>query len=389
MLDFTYYTPTKIFFGKDSHLKLSEIVTDYGYKKVMLVYGMGSVLKSGLLDTVTNSLTQSGIEFILMGGVKPNPTLAFVNRAITVARQQHPDLILAVGGGSALDTAKYIATGTFYDGDVWDFPSKKATPKAALDVACILTISAAGSEMSSSAVITNEALNEKRGYNSDFNRCRFAILNPKLTYTVSPYQTACGIVDIMAHTMERYFVPCNDTPLTDRIAEGILKSVVKAGRVVIKNPTDYEARAQIMWASSLSHNDLTGCGRQNALAVHQLEHALSGEYTFIAHGAGLAVLFPAWARYVYKYNPARFARFARKVFDVTEQNNEKAALLGIEKMEEFFSFIGMPLKTREFGINKDSAARLAELCTFNKQRVIGSYIDLDYNDIKNIFDSCY
>jgi len=298
-------------------------------------------------------------------------------------------MILAVGGGSALDSSKYTATGAYYDGDVWDFPTRKAIPKAGLPVGCILTLAAAGSEMSSSAVISNEEIHMKRGYNSDFNRCQFAICNPSLTYTVSPYQTACGLVDIMAHTMERYFIDCPPTDLTDRISESILKAVVAAGKVLMEKPDDYEARANMMWASSLSHNDLTGCGRQNALPVHQLEHALSGEFEDIAHGAGLAVLFPAWARYVYKEKPSRFAQFARRVWDVTEADDEKAALQGIEAMENFFKLINMPLSLREFNIPKDCTGKLADLCSFGQTRTVSSYIELDYQDMKNIFDSCY
>jgi len=242
--------------------------------------------------------------------------------------------------------------------------------------------------MSSSAVLTNMELNMKRGFNSKFNRCKFAICNPELTYTVSKYQTSCGIVDIMAHTMERYFTVCPPTELTDSIAEGLLKSVVSAGRKLMENPEDYDARATVMWASSLSHNDLTGCGRENALAVHQLEHALSGEFDHVAHGAGLAVLFPAWARYVYKYNIGRFAQFARNVWGVDETDDEKASVKGIEKMEEFFLFLEMPLRLKCFGIEKSSCERLADLCTSGKTRTVKSYIDMDYSVIKEIFESC-
>ncbi len=387
MLDFTYYAPTKVYFGKGMEKKVGEIIKEYGYKKIMLQYGGGSIKKTGLYDRVMSSLVENGITVVEMGGVEPNPRLSFVKKAIQKAKEEQVEMILAVGGGSVLDSSKYTASGAKYDGDVWDFPLRKTTPKDALPVGCILTIAAAGSEMSSSAVISHQDM--KRGYNSDFNRCQFAICNPELTYTVSPYQTACGIVDIMAHTMERYFSVCPPTDLTDRMAESLLKSVIGAGRTLIDNPEDYEARATAMWASSLSHNDLTGCGRQNVLAVHQLEHALSGEYPKIAHGAGLAVLFPAWARYVYLYQPARFAQFARRVWDVEEADDQKAALCGIERMEAFFKQIQMPLKLREFEIPADCTERLADLCTFGKQRTIGTYIDLDYQDVKNIFDSCY
>ncbi len=389
MLNFTYYTPTKVFFGKDTHKNVGEIIKNYGYKKIMMQYGQGSIKKTGLYDAVMDSLKENGIEVIEMGGVEPNPTLSFVHKAIEVAKREKVEMILAVGGGSTLDSSKYTAAGAKYDGDVWDFPTQKATPKDALPVGCILTIAAAGSEMSASAVITNVEKNMKRGFGSELNRCKFAICNPELTYSLSPYQTACGIVDMMAHTMERYFTDCAPTELTDRVAESILKSIISAGRVVMEKPDDYEARATLMWASSLAHNDLTGCGRKNFLAVHQLEHALSGEFTEIAHGAGLSVLFPAWAKYVYHENTARFAQFARRVWDVNEADDERAAFLGIEKMEEFFAFLNMPLTLSSFGIKKDTIERLANLCTFNKERTVPSYIELDYEHIKNIFELCY
>ena len=389
MQNFTYYAPTKVIFGKDTHKQVGEIIKSYGYKKIMMQYGKGSIKKSGLYDEIISSLSENGIEVVEMGGVEPNPKLSFVYEAIKKAKEEKVEMVLAVGGGSTLDSSKYTATGAVYDGDVWDFPTRKAAPVAGLPVGCILTISAAGSEMSSSAVISNTELNMKRGYNSEFNRPKFAICNPCLTYTVSKYQTACGIVDIMAHTMERYFIPVPSTDLTDRIAESVLKSVINAGKTLMENPEDYDARANMMWASSLSHNDLTGCGRENALPVHQFEHALSGEFDHIAHGAGLAVLFPAWARYVYKEAIPRFAQFARRVWDVAEADDKKAALMGIEKMEKFFEFIGMPLTLREFGIEKESAERLADLCTFGKSRSIKTYIDFDFEKTKKLFESCY
>lgn len=388
MQDFTYYAPTKVYFGKDKHKMVGEIIKSYGYKKIMLQYGKGSIKKTGLYDEVMGSLAQNGIEVVEMGGVEPNPKLSFVKEAIKVARETGVEMILAVGGGSVIDSSKYTAAGALYDGDVWDFPMRKAIAEKALPVGCILTIAAAGSEMSSSAVISNTELNIKRGFGSEANRCKFAICNPELTYTVSKYQTACGIVDIMAHTMERYFTVCEDTPLTDRIAEGLLKSVIEAGKILMEKPDDYDARATMMWASSLSHNDLTGCGRENALAVHQLEHALSGEYDEIAHGAGLAVLFPAWGRYIYRHNIPRFAQFARRVWDVEEKDDELAARAGLDRMEEFFALIEMPLRLKEFGLDAGCIDRLAEPCTFGKTRSVKSYVELDYNAIREIFESC-
>ena len=388
MLDFTYYAPTKVLFGKGRHREAGAVIKEYGFKKIMLQYGKGSIKKSGLYDEIMESLKENGIEVVEMGGVEPNPKLSFVREAAEAAKAEKVEMILAVGGGSVIDSSKATACGAVTERDVWEFSSRKATPAAALPVGCVLTIAAAGSEMSSSCVLTNTEINVKRGFNSDFNRCRFAICNPELTYTVSKYQTACGIVDIMSHTMERYFTVCEPTDLTDRIAEGLLKAVISAGKVLMSEPDNYEARATVMWASSLSHNDLTGCGRENSLAEHQLEHALSGKYDFIAHGAGLAVLFPAWARFVCKANPSRFAQFAERVFDVSGKDELSAAESCAGCMEEYFKTLGMPSRLREFGIPEDSEA-LAELCTFGRTRTVKSYVDLDYDKIRQIFAGCH
>lgn len=388
MRDFNFYTPTKVFFGKGKEKCVGEIIKDYGFKKIMLQYGMGSIKKYGLYDTVMDSLKENGIEVVEVGGVEANPKYDFINKAIEIAVREKVELILAVGGGSVIDSSKFTAVGAASGLDVFEVAMGRAKTDKSLPVACILTISAAGSEMSASAVLTNTEAGIKKGMGGDHIRPLFSILNPELTYSVSPYQTACGISDIMAHTMERYFYPCDDTPLTDRIAEALLKSVVEAGKIVMKEPENYEARATIMWASSLSHNNLTGCGRENNLAVHQLEHALSGMFDHIAHGAGLAVLFPAWCRYAYKKNVARFAQFARGVFDIREADDEKAAIKGIDALEKFFSEIGMPSKLREFGI-ENKAYDLAELCTFSGARTIKSYIEIDRTLAKEIFESCY
>ena len=389
MLDFTYYAPTKVYFGKGKHKEVGAIIKGYGFKKIMIQYGKSSIKQNGVYDEVIASLKDNGIEFVQMGGVEPNPKLSFVYEAIKVARENDVEMILAVGGGSVLDSAKTTAAGVMYDGDVWDFPEKKATPDKSLPVGCVLTIAAAGSEMSSSAVITNPALHSKRGFGSDFNRCLFSICNPELTYTVNSYQTACGVVDTMSHTMERYFTVCEPTDLTDRISESLLKSVINAGAILMDDPCNYEARATVMWASSLSHNGLTDCGRENYLAVHQLEHALSGEFDHIAHGAGLAVLFPVWGRYIYRHNIPRFAQFARRVWDVTEPDDEAAAAMGIEKMSEYFKSLNMPSSLHEFDIPSDCIDHLADLCTYGKQRQIKSFVSLDYDKVKEIFRSCY
>ena len=389
MQDFIYNTPTKVYFGKDKEKQVGQIINEYGYKKIMIQYGQGSAKRSGLIDTVLAQLKEFGIEAVVLSGVEPNPKLSFVYDAIKVAKEEKVELILAVGGGSVLDSCKYTALGAKTDKDVWDFAMGKEKPVDALPVACILTMSAAGSEMSNSAVITNSEINMKKGCSTEFNRCKFAICNPELTYSVGAYQTACGIVDIMSHTIERYFTNYPETDLTDRIAESVLKAVISAGKVVMENPCDYQARATIMWASSLSHNGLTGCGRENYLAVHQLEHALSGLYDGVAHGAGLAVLFPAWAKYVYKKAPARFAQFARRVWDVEENDDIIASEKGISKMEEFFALLSMPKKLSDFGIDKSVCGALADLCTYGKTRTIKNYIELGYEQVKDIFELCY
>lgn len=385
-MDFTFHTPTTVHFGKGKENLVGSLIKELKVKKIMVQYGKSSVIKSGLLDKVKKSLTDNGIQFVLLGGVEPNPKLSFVRKAIEIAKEEKVEMLLAVGGGSVIDSCKYTALGAVTDIDVWEFAMGREKPILALPVACILTHSAAGSEMSNSAVITNLDLNMKKGCSTELNRCVFAICNPELTYTVSKYQTACGIVDIMAHTMERYFTDYPDTPLTDGIAEVILKSVIDAGKVLMNDPENYDARATVMWASSLSHNGLTACGRENYLAVHQIEHAVSGEFDSVAHGAGLAVLFPAWAKYIYKQNVKRFAKFARNVWGVEEDDDQSASVKGIEKMACYFESIGMPKSLSEFGIEKSAIDRLANLCTFNKTRTVKSYIPLGFKEVKQILE---
>ena len=389
MQNFIYNTPTKVYFGKDTHKQVGDIIKEYGYKKIMIQYGQGSIKKSGLYDQITDALNLAGIEYVEKSGVEPNPKIEFVRKAVEIAKREKVDFILAVGGGSVLDSCKFTALGAKSEYDVWDLVMNPKNITDALPVGVVLTHSAAGSEMSNSAVISNLELNMKKGVSTELNRCKFAICNPDLTYTVSKYQTACGIVDMMTHTIERYFSVKGDTLLTDEVAEGILRSIITAGKVAINNPYDYEARATLMWGSSIAHNGLTGCGRLNYLAVHQLEHAISGEYDQVAHGAGLAVLFPAWGRYIYKHDISRFARFARKVWGVVEDDDNKCALQGIDKMAEYFESLGMPTKLRDFNIPKDAITRLANLCTYGKTRTINSCIQLGYDEIVEIFELCY
>ena len=307
MENFIYETPTKVYFGKGEELKVGKLIKEFNPKKVLLHYGGKSAQASGLLDRVRKCLADEGIAFVELGGVIANPELGLVRKGIELCQREGVDFVLAVGGGSVLDSSKDIANGVANpEVDVWDFSLGKATPKRTLKKGAILTLAAAGSEMSNSCVITNMETKEKRGYGSTFNRMDFAIENPELTFTVNPYQTACGIVDITMHTLERYFCPGTDTPLTDALAEGLVKIVFQTGLDCLKNPCDYAARATIMWASSLAHNGLTQCGRDTQLVVHQLEHEVSGLYPTVAHGAGLAALWCSWARYVHKANPMRW-----------------------------------------------------------------------------------
>ena len=309
MLNFEYYTPTKVVFGKDTEKQAGELVKAFGGTKVLVHFGGQSAKKSGLLDRICNSLEEAGLSYVTLGGVVPNPHLSKVYEGIELCKKEGVDFILAVGGGSVIDSGKAIGYGVANEGDVWDFYAKKRTAKACLPIGAVLTIAAAGSEMSNSSVITNEDGWLKRGYNDDVCRCKFAVMNPELTYTLPAYQTASGCVDILMHTMERYFTKAENTMLTDSVAEGLMRTVIYNAKVLAEDPENYDARAQVMWAGSLSHNGLTGCGTEGDWASHQLEHELGGMFD-VAHGAGLAAVWGSWARYVYKEKPARFAQFA-------------------------------------------------------------------------------
>ena len=350
MKDFSFYSPTKVVFGRSSEEQLPALVSRYGGTKVLVHYGGGSARRSGLLDKVFQMLASAGIEYAELGGVVPNPLLSKVEEGIALCRREPVDFILAVGGGSVIDSAKAIAYGVVYDGAVWDFWDGKAVPEACLPVGTILTIPAAGSEMSSSCVITKDEGLIKRGINSDLCRCKFAIMNPERTFTLPPYQTAAGATDIMMHTMERYFCPQQDMTLTDNLSEALLRTVKDCVFEVLSNPEDYRNRAQIMWAGSLAHNDLTECGTEKDFATHRLEHELSALFG-VTHGAGLAALWPSWARYVCRdaENVPRFVRFAVNVMGVTNDFTapEDTAERGIRAMERFYQAIGMPTSIHE------------------------------------------
>ncbi|MDO4446247.1 MAG: iron-containing alcohol dehydrogenase [Bacillota bacterium] len=388
MVNFEYFTPTKVVFGKNAEEKTGELVKAQGCKKVLVHYGGQSAKKSGLLDRICASLEKEGISYVALGGVVPNPHLSKVHEGIELCKKEGVDFILAVGGGSVIDSGKAIGYGVANEGEVWDFYAKTRIPEACLPVGAVLTIAAAGSEMSDSSVITNEDGWLKRGCNNNLCRCRFAIMNPELTYTLPPYQTASGCVDIMMHTMERYFTREENTALTDGIGEALLRTVMESAQTLARDPENYNARAQVMWASSLSHNGLTGCGTIGDWSCHQLEHELGGMFD-VAHGAGLAAVWGSWARYVYKEKPERFAQFAVNVMGVTNDfsDPEKTALEGIRKMEEFYRSIHMPTNIRELGVEltEEQVEQLAYKCSFMEKRTIGQFKVLDRNDMEEIY----
>lgn len=361
MNNFDFFSPTYFVFGKDREKESGTYVKRFGGTKVLIHYGGGSVIKSGLMDTVKESLTKENISFVELGGAKPNPRSGLVYEGIELCKKEKVDFILAVGGGSAIDSAKAIALGSVYDGDFWDFYSGKAQPQNALPVGTILTIAAAGSEGSPSSVITKEEGMLKRGAGSDYIRPKFSILNPALTMTLPAYQTACGATDIMAHVCERYFTNTKDVDVTDRLCEAILLTIVKKVPKVIKNPLDYEARANIMWAGMVAHNDIVGVGRDQDWNSHDLEHELSALYD-CAHGAGLAVVMPAWMEYVMHQDIMRFAQFATRVWgcEMDFANPEETAMKGINSFKDFLSSIGMPVTFEELGAKEKDIPEMVE-----------------------------
>ena len=391
MKNFMYYTPTKVYFGKGEELKVGKIIKEYGFKKIMLHYGKSSIKKCGLYDKVVKCLKDEGIEFVELGGVEPNPKLSLVLNGVELAKKEKVEMILAVGGGSVLDSSKSISAGAKVDFSPWKFSIGEEVVKDRLPVGSILTISAAGSDMSNSCVITNDETLEKRGFSSDFNRPLFSILNPELTYTVNPWQTACGVVDIMMHTLERYFSNGDENEeLTDNLALGLLKAVYDAGKVIMKDPTNYDARATLMWANSLSHNGLTGCGKVYFMAVHQIEHEVSGMYDSVSHGAGLAALWPQWAMNSYKASPKRFLRLAYEVLGVDyTPDDEKAIIEGISRLKAYFKSLGMPVTLRELGVDKNSLPDIAWNAMFKGKRVLPDIVTVDRDLALKILEESY
>ena len=390
MKDFSYYAPTEVVFGEHSEEQVAQLTRRYGGTKVLVHYGGQSAVRSGLLDKICGLLREGGIDHVTLGGVVPNPRLSKVHEGIDLCRREKVDFILAVGGGSVIDSGKAIALGVANpDVDVWDIYMGKATPKATLPIASVLTIPAAGSEMSESTVITNEDGDVKRGYSNDILRPKFAIMNPRRTFTLPPYQTAAGVTDMMMHTMERYFTKDDDMDFTTDLAEAVLRSMKNSVFAVLKNPEDYRHRAQIMWGGSIAHNGLTGCGVSDDWATHQLEHELSGMFD-VTHGAGLAAVWPSWARYVLKENVSRFVRFAVNVMDVPNDftDPEGTALRGIEAMERFYHAIGMPVNIHELigrDITDDEIREMVRKCSRDNTITRGQLRMLKAEDMEAIY----
>ena len=391
MQNFTYCAPTKVIFGRGVESQIGTELRELGATRVLVHFGGGSVKKTGLLDKVIASLTEAGLSYVEFGGVEPNPKLSFIHKGIELGRAEKVDFILAVGGGSAIDSAKAIGVGLVTGNDPWQYASTGTHPERneVFPVGVVLTISAAGSEMSNSDVITNDLITPwvKQGITSETVRPLVAFLNPENTFTVSKFQTGCGIVDIMMHTLERYVTGQDECDLSERIAEALLVSVREAGRVAIAHPDNYEARATLMWASSLSHNDLTGCGKIRKFPVHKLEHPVSALHDSISHGAGLSVLFPAWAQFVMKYDIPKFAQLANRVWDcpMDFDHPERTALAGIEAMKRYFTEIGMPTHMSELGLTPDEYDAIIDLTTKGGTRPVKSYIDLGPDEIRAIY----
>jgi len=387
MDNFTFYSPTYFAFGKDMENEAGNLVKRFGGSRVLIHYGSGSVLRSGLLDRVKASLNSAGLTYVELGGVQPNPRSGLVYEGIELCKQEGVDFVLAVGGGSAIDSAKAIAAGTLYNGDFWDFYTGK-TVEQALPIGTVLTIAAAGSEGSPDSVITKEEGMFKRGASGEAYRPKFSILNPALTQTLPPYQTAAGITDIFAHLYERYLTNTKEVEVTDRMIEALMLTLVKEGPRVIADPNNYEARANIMWAGMMAHNNAVGVGRSQDWASHDIEHELSAVYD-CAHGAGLAVTMPAVFTYNLKHNVMRFAQVAVRVWgcEMDFENPEATALDGIEKLKSFLHRIGMPLNFAELGAKEEDIEHMAQTCAYGNGRSgrVGGFVSLDKDDIINIY----
>ena len=386
MNNFVFYSPTEFVFGKNTEVQVGALARKYGAQKVMIVYGGGSVVRSGLLDRVKQSLQEAGVAYCEMGGVQPNPTDGKVYEGIQLCRREQVDMMLPVGGGSVIDTAKAIAAGALYDGDFWDFFIGRAKVEKALKVAVVLTIPAAGSEGSGNTVITKTETLQKLGLCApEHLRPVFSIMNPELTYTLPAYQTACGIADMMAHIMERYFTNTPDVEISDRLCEGTLTAIIKEAYRVKQQPDNYAARANIMWCGTVAHNGICGVGREEDWASHALEHEISAIYN-VAHGAGLAVIFPAWMAFMAEHNPAKIAQFAHRIFDIPKSEDlEEMALAGTARLKHFFRYMGLPVGFKELGIEHPDIDRMLVGLRRNKGELLGNYVKLTMTDCREIY----
>ncbi|WP_270349132.1 iron-containing alcohol dehydrogenase [Bacteroides intestinalis] len=386
MNNFVFYSPTEFVFGKATEMQVGALARKHGARKVMIVYGGGSVVRSGLLDRVKQSLREAGIEYCLMGGVQPNPVDTKVYEGIEFCRREQADMLLPVGGGSVIDTAKAIAAGVLYEGDFWDFYIGKAKVTKALKVAVVLTIPAAGSEGSGNTVITKlDGLQKLSLRVPEVLRPVFSIMNPELTYTLPPFQTACGVADMMAHIMERYFTNTQEVEIGDRLCEGTLMAIINEAPKVMRNPEDYGARANLMWAGMIAHNGTCGVGCEEDWASHFLEHEISAIYG-VTHGAGLSVIFPAWMTWMVEHNVGKIAQYAVRVWGVPESEDKKAvALEGIGKLKAFFNSLGLPVTFKELGVEDPDIDRLADSLHRNKGELVGNYVKLTKQDSKEIY----
>lgn len=385
--NFSFYAPTYFDFGADTESHVADLIQRFGGTKVLLHYGGGSIKKSGLYDRVVKCLSEAGVAFVELGGVKPNPRSGLVYEGIELCKKEGVDFVLAVGGGSTIDSSKAIAAGALYDGDFLDFYHGRKSIEKALPIGTILTIAAAGSEGSPNTVITDEKSQLKKGAKSEVLRPKFSILNPALTCSLPPYQTAAGVTDIMAHVCERYFSNTKEVEITDRLCEAVLKTMIYEAPRVLEDPDNYEARANIMWAGMLAHNNICGVGRVQDWASHHIEHELSALYD-VTHGAGLAVITPLWMRYVLETNPDKLVLFASRVWniDINMENPKETALRGIEAFENFLRKIGMPLSFEEIGAKKDDIPLLVDKL-FGGRETEGNYVKLKREDVTRIYES--
>lgn len=389
MIGFDYVNRTRIIFGKEKENEVGNILSSYGFKRVLVTYGGGSVKKSGLLQKVLESLDEKDIFHVEFGGILPNPIREYSKKGVEIARLNKVDCILAIGGGSVIDVSKSIAASFDYDGDPFDFNLKKVAPSSALPIGVVLTIAAAGSESSTSCVIQDEKTGVKQGFNSDLVRPLFAIENPELTFGVSAYQTACGITDIMMHSLERYFNESGPFELSDEWALALVKNVMAAGITALKNPCDYDARAALMLDSSLSHDGLTSLGKKSVFVVHPLEHAISGYKKEVAHGAGIAVCYLGWAKYWVNKKPEKFAHLAERLFNIHGESTLETAIMGVASFEKFYKSIGMPTSLNELGLSEADIPSLVKIATGNGTRVVGLCPEpLNEKAVDEIYRNC-